>query len=122
MTQLDRTGLLLSGACLVHCAVLPLSVLVLPSLGGVWFDHSSLLHWVLLALAIPVSGYALLRGYREHGQRGSLALGVVGLALMAVGVSHLLAESLEIPLTLGGTAIVAAAHFVNIRLLSKQQH
>ena len=122
MTQLDRTGLLLSGACLVHCAVLPLSVLVLPSLGGVLFDHSSLLHWVLLALAIPVSGYALLRGYREHGERRSLAVGIVGLVIMGLGVSHLLAEELEIPLTLSGAAIVAAAHLMNIRLLSKREH
>ncbi len=122
MTQLDRTGLLLSGVCLVHCAVLPLSVLVLPSLSGLLFDHSSLLHWVLLGLAIPVSGYALVRGYRQHGERRGLVIGVGGMLLMGLGVSHLLAENLEIPLTLSGTAIVAAAHFVNIRLLSKQQH
>jgi len=122
MTQLDRTGLLLSGACLVHCALLPLSVLVLPSLGSVLFDHSSALHWVLLALAIPVSGYALLRGYREHGERGSMVVGVIGLLLMGLGVSHLLAENLEIPLTLAGAAIVAVGHFMNIRLLNKRRH
>ncbi len=122
MTQLDRTGLILSGACLVHCAVLPLSVLVLPSLGGVLFDHSSLLHWVLLGLAIPVSGYALVRGYREHRERSGLLVGMLGLILMGLGVSHLLAEDLEIPLTLSGAAIVAAAHLMNIRLLSKRPH
>lgn len=122
MTQLDRTGLILSGACLVHCAVLPLSVLVLPSLGGVLFDHSSLLHWILLGLAIPVSGYALIRGFREHGERGGLLVGTLGLLLMGIGVSHLLAENLEIPLTLSGAAIVAGAHLMNIRLLSKRSH
>lgn len=103
----------------MHCAVLPLSVLVLPSLGGVLFDHSSLLHWVLLGLAIPVSGYALVRGYRAHGELGGLAIGSIGLCLMGLGVSHFFSHALEIPLTLAGTAIVAAAHLINIRWLRK---
>ncbi len=120
MSQLDRTGLILSGACLVHCAALPLSVLLLPSLGSVLFDHSSLLHWILLGLAIPVSGYALLRGYREHREPSGLVVGALGLSLMGLGVSHALAEHLEIPLTLCGALIVAGAHLMNIRKLSKQ--
>lgn len=118
MTQLDRTGLILSGACLLHCAALPLAVLLLPSLGGVLFDHSSALHWILLGLAVPVSGYALVRGFREHGQKRAFLVGCVGLVLMAVGVSHLLAENLEIPLTLAGATIVAVGHLLNIRLMT----
>ena len=119
MSQLDRTGLLLSGACLVHCAALPLSALLLPSLGGVLLDHSSSWHWVLLGAAIPVSGYALLRGYRQHHRRPALILGGLGLILMALGVSHLLTEGLEIPLTLSGAAVVAASHLLNIRLITQ---
>jgi len=107
----------LSGACLVHCAALPLLVLMLPSLGGVLFDHSSALHWVLLGLAVPVSGYALWRGYRRHSSSLAMGVGAVGLLIMALGVSHLLSHQLEIPLTLTGAAIVAAAHLHNIRLL-----
>ena len=118
MTGLDRTGLYLSGACLVHCAALPLAALLLPSAAGVLFDHSSLLHWLLLGLAIPVSGYALLRGYRHHQRFGPLVVGFLGLLLMTLGVSHLLSNSLEIPLTLVGATVVAISHFLNIRLIS----
>ncbi len=110
----------MSGACLVHCAVLPLTALLLPSLGGVLFDHSSLLHWLLLGLAVPVSGYALLRGYRQHRRLAAFGVGCVGLTLMALGVSHVLSERLEIPLTLCGAAIVAVGHLLNIRLISGQ--
>ena len=118
MSQLDRTGLFLSAACLVHCAALPLAALLLPSLGGVLFDHTSALHWAMLGLAVPVSGYALVRGYREHRRLQAFAVGCVGLMLMTLGVSHLLSESLEIPLTLGGASIVAAAHLLNIRFMA----
>lgn len=121
MSQFDRTGLYLSGACLIHCAALPLAALLLPSLSGVLFDHSSALHWLLLGLAIPVSGYALARGYRVHRQITAVAVGSVGLVLMALGVSHLLSESLEIPLTLCGATIVAGSHLLNMRLLSAQR-
>lgn len=108
----------MSGACLVHCAALPLSALLLPSLGGVLLDHSSVLHWILLGIAIPVSGYALLRGYRTHQRNTALAIGGVGLLIMTLGVSHLLSESLEIPLTLLGATTVAVSHFLNIRLIA----
>ena len=103
----------------MHCAALPLSALLLPSLGGVLLDHSSSWHWVLLGAAIPVSGYALLRGYRQHHRRPALILGGLGLILMALGVSHLLTEGLEIPLTLSGAAVVAASHLLNIRLITQ---
>lgn len=120
MSRFDRTGLYLSGACMVHCAALPLVALLLPSVGGVVFDHSSLLHWLLLGLAVPVSGYALLRGYRQHQRFSALALGLVGLLVMTLGVSHLLSHSLEIPLTLVGATVVAVSHLLNIRLITAQ--
>ncbi len=105
---------------MLHCAALPLVALLLPSVGGVLFDHSSLLHWLLLVLAVPVSGYALLRGYREHRRFSALTIGVVGLVVMTLGVSHLLSSSLEIPLTLGGATVVAVSHLLNIRLITAQ--
>ena len=120
MSQLDRTGLFLSAACLVHCAALPLSVLLLPTLSSVWFDHSSSLHWLLLGLALPVSGYALVRGYREHREWPPMLVGVFGLGLMALALSHLLVAAMEIPLTVAGATIVAISHVLNIRLLSQR--
>jgi len=105
---------------MVHCAALPLIALLLPSVGGVLFDHSSVLHWLLLALAVPVSGYALLRGYRQHERLGVVAVGMVGLLVMTLGVSHLLSSSLEIPLTLGGATVVAVSHLLNIRFMAAQ--
>jgi len=110
----------LSGACMVHCAALPLAALLLPSVGGALFDHSSLLHWSLLAVAVPVSGYALLRGFRQHQRFSALTIGLLGLLIMTLGVSHLLSSSMEIPLTLAGTTIVAVSHLLNIRLITAE--
>lgn len=106
---------------MVHCAALPLIALLLPPVGGILFNHSSVLHWLLLGLAVPVSGYALLRGFRAHQRLSVVAIGLVGLVLMTLGVSHLLSSSMEIPLTLGGATIVAVSHLLNIRLITAQQ-
>jgi len=118
LTKLDRTGLFLSGLCLVHCAALPVAAVVLPAAVGMLLDHTSLAHWVLLGAAVPVSGYALWRGTKTHGGKLGWGLGIVGMAVMVLGVSHLLSPSLEIPLTVGGVSLVAIAHIINLRGLN----
>lgn len=120
MSKLDRTGLLLSVMCLVHCAALPLSVVLLPTAAGLLLDHSSAFHWLLLGFALPVSGFALWLGSRRHRRPGALALGLAGLVAMLLGVSHVVSNQAEIPLTIGGSIAVAAAHLWNLRQLDYQ--
>ena len=117
MSKLDRTGLLLSALCVLHCAALPLAVLLLPATASLLRDHSSLLHWLLLLLAVPVSGFALWVGARRVRRAGPLLLGLSGLLAMTLGVSHVLDAGLEVPLTLLGSIAVAVAHLFNLRAL-----
>ncbi len=103
----------LSALCLVHCVA---SIVLVASLahGGHLLDHPAW-HQIGLGLAIIFAAFGLSSGFRRHGQRAPLMIGVVGLAFMAAAlmVPHGLFEA---GLTVIGVSIVAIAHFKNIRL------
>lgn len=115
--------MLLSGICVVQCLAIPAVALLLPALGAVGLDalnqgssaHRPLVHWVLLALAVPLSSIALWLGFRQHRLRRVLILGALGLGSMFLGVSHLLGLAAEVSLSAGGALILLAAHIINIR-------
>ncbi len=111
---LDRAAIFLSGLCLAHCLVVPFALLLGP-LASQWLTASETqVHWLLLALALPISGVALWRGYRRYGSPGNLTLGFFGLLLMFTGVSHVFGEQWEIPLTVIGVSMLLFAHVRNI--------
>lgn len=102
----------------MHCAALPIAAVMLPSALGMLMDHTSLWHWLLLGAAVPVSGFALWRGTKQHSGKLGWVIGLIGMLLMVAGVSHLLSADLEVPLTLLGATLVAAAHVINLRALN----
>lgn len=110
---LDVIAALVSSVCLVHCLAIPLAITLLPAASLV-IPHAGWLHPLLLLLAIPASGLALLRGWRAHGHGAPAIVGVSGIAIMAAA---LLAQvhSLEDMLTVGGGLVVAFGHVLNLR-------
>ena len=110
--RLDRVGVLLSGACAVHCVLSVLLVSVL-GLGGEAL-LSPAIHRVGLVLAVLIGAIALGYGVRRHGRTGPMIVGGVGLGLMtlAVFVGHGFAEAV---LTICGVSLVAAAHIWNLK-------
>lgn len=120
--RLDKVAIGLSVVCLVHCLALPVLVLAAPAVGALVLGTESPVHWLLLGLALPVSGYALWHGFRHHHQRLALLLGCCGLALMFVAVAHLTAATLELPLTVAGVLVLLAAHLLNLRFTAHCAH
>lgn len=113
---LDQVAVALSGICLLHCLLLPFAVAVLPFLGQFSDDH---LHVEMLVVVVPVSVIALYLGFRRHGHVGIVALGLVGLSLLAVGgtIAHALYGLLaDRTLTVAGSLILAVTHYRNFRL------
>ena len=109
--------------CLVHCLALPLVVSLAPLLAaGLALDDHSLLHWLMLGFAVPLSGIGLWLGMRHHGDWRLIVLGSVGIAFMFVGVSHLLGAQLETPLTVAGVAMVLCTHLLNWRWSRRHVH
>jgi len=113
-TRLDRAAVFLSGLCLLHCLAIPFALLLGPVLSQWLASSESQVHWILLALALPISGIALGRGYRKHPSLLTLVLGAIGLIFMLLGVSHILGEAYEIALTVIGVAMLLAAHLRNM--------
>ncbi len=127
----DATGLLISGICLLHCLVAPAIAVLIPALSlGLFPGSHLLLHWVLLALAIPVSLWTFQQGLKVHRLRRPLQLGLAGLGLMVAGVlseswiiqhAHASSEHLHgadsplLWLTSLGVLLVTAAHLYNWR-------
>lgn len=82
---LDRTGVIASVFCAIHCAIAPLLLILTPTLGGIWTHPVS--HLAIAALVLPVAAFALRRGLHSHGRRWVVTLGGVGIALVLVGAA-----------------------------------
>ncbi len=121
---LDRLGATGSLLCAVHCALLPVLIAVLPSLGldavlGERFEEAFVLFATLLG------GYSVLAGYRRHRLSQALALMLPGLLILWLGVLYAPLHQSQWPhalvMTLGGT-LVGLAHLANLRLNAGHVH
>lgn len=111
--RLDGIGMALSGICLLHCIAVPVIAFTVPAASGLILDKESLFHWILLWLAIPISGVAFWYAWHRHQATGTLILGALGLFVMFVGVSHIFGHENEIGITVAGAIAVAIAHLSN---------
>lgn len=118
----DKTAIGLSLLCAIHCLTLPVAVALLPSaaalgLSDEWF------HRVLLVFVLPVSIYALIAGWRKHGNQRILAVGIAGLIVLiiaAAGGHEMFGETGERLVTVVGSLLVAYSHLRNFRLCRVQ--
>lgn len=112
---LDSSAIGLSALCFAHCLAFPLLIAMLPTLDsilpGQWWAHP-----VILAIALPLAGWALLRSWRRHHDWRPAALGILGLSLMVTGL--VLGERGwgETVFTVIGGLTLAAGHMLNWRL------
>jgi hypothetical protein len=110
--RLDRVGVVLSGLCAVHCVAGLVLVTLLGLSGGVLLNPA--IHEVGLMLAVGIGAIGLGAGVLRHRRIGVLLMGLLGLALMATAlrVEHGPHEAL---LTIAGVALLASAHWRNLR-------
>lgn len=115
---LDRFGAAGSLACALHCALLPLLIAALPSLGlAIWLSDGVELGFVVFATLL--GGFSLLWGYRRHRALRALGLLLPGLAVLWAAVLYAPLHETVVPhavaMTFGGT-LVGVAHVLNLRL------
>ncbi len=109
---IDRLALGLSGLCLVHCLASAVFLAMLSAAGG--FFLSPIFHEVGLVLAIALGVIALGRGVIEHGFMMPVAVGGLGLGVMA-GALTMPHDGMEVVYTIVGVAILALGHDLNRR-------
>jgi hypothetical protein len=115
---LDRLGATGSLLCAIHCALIPLLIALLPSLGlAIWFGEGFERGFVLFATLLGL--FTLLWGYRRHRVVRALGLLVPGLAALWFAVLyppvHQAIVAHAVTMTFGGT-LVGLAHLSNLRL------
>lgn len=110
--RLDRTGMLLSGLCLVHCLGGLFLVAVLGLGGGLVF--APWIHRAGLAVAMVIAAVAIGLGALQHRRPAPFVVVMTGLSFMGGGlaVEHGFEEAV---LTIIGVTLVAAAHVLNLR-------
>lgn len=111
--RLDGLAISASALCLVHCPALPVMIAFLPAL-ATWTDGGEVFHVVMLAIAVALSGWTLIMGWRGHGAIAPLVIGGCGLALLAAGLGFD-GIALGTVLTVAGGVVLALAHVRNVR-------
>ena len=113
----DKLAMSISTACVVHCFFAPAFIIFSVGVSNFTID-SEIVHYAILIIALPLSSFALTRGYRHHKIVSILVIGILGLSIMLLAVilgESLLSELGEQLLTLIGSSLVAYSHFKNYR-------
>ena len=115
-TQLftDKLAISLSAICVLHCLFMP-SFLILSSWFAAFSIDNEFIHYAILIVAIPVSAFALIKGFKNHKKLSYFVYGFFGLFLLAFAVlaAGITGEIGEKSLTLLGSLFVIYAHFKN---------
>jgi hypothetical protein len=116
LSRWDRAGMLVSGACAVHCVLLPFLVAVLPVLG---FERimDGRVEWTLVGITATLGAAAHVRAFgRNHRHLAPGLIFACGLSLLLLGRAAVEPRWLE-PFGLGlGGVLAAASHYANLRL------
>ena len=115
-TQLftDKLAISLSAICVLHCLFMP-SFLILSSWFAAFSIDNEFIHYAILTVAIPVSAFALIKGFKNHKKLSYFVYGFFGLFLLAFAVlaAGITGEIGERSLTLLGSLFVIYAHYKN---------
>ena len=117
----NRISALLSLACAIHCAAMPMLISVLPLI-GMQFLASHLLEGMLLAFGVGFGAYGVLKSYfmQHHDIRPVIAL-ISGALMIAVGF-FFARESVEPFLVSIGAVGIAIAQVLNLRSCRRCAH
>lgn len=117
----DQIAIALSAICIVHCLAVPVLIAVLP-IAAVSFGNSEHFHGLMLWLVVPTSFFGFLMGYRLHRRAGLVALGFVGVVILAAAAvwGHAAwPEWLEVLVSVAGSLLLASAHWQNFRAVRR---
>ena len=113
----DKLAMGLSAICTLNCLLLPSIIMLSSSYISSQID-SEAVHGFLLFFAIPLSIFALSRGYKNHKKLSVLTTGLFGLAVMILAYffgEAVSVKSAEQVFTVVGSLVVVYAHYMNYR-------
>ena len=114
----DKFAMGLSLACVLHCFFVPSFLILTSGMLSVSLDNE-FVHKLLVLVAVPISSFALIKGYKYHKTFSFISFGILGLVALILAVvlgESILGEFGEKGLTLLGSILVAYSHFKNYKL------
>ena len=114
----DKIAISFSVVCALHCLLLPIAIIFLPSISATFLGTEDF-HKTLLYFVIPSSIIALSLGCKMHGKYEVYSYGFFGIGalLFASFFGHdYFGEVGEVSLTLLGAGIVSLGHYKNQKL------
>ncbi len=113
----DAIGLTISGTCVMHCLLAPVTVILLPVF-GLTVSQEEVLHEIFLYLIVPSAIIAITMGCRKHKDYSVALLATVGIILLvyAVVTHDTNTEQLVKLITLFGSTLVVVSHVRNYLL------
>lgn len=108
----------LSLACVLHCFFVPSFLILTSGMLSVSLDNE-FVHKLLVLVAVPISSFALIKGYKYHKTFSFISFGILGLVALILAVvlgESNLGELGEKGLTLLGSILVAYSHFKNYKM------
>ncbi len=113
LPRLDRFAIGLSGLCAVHCIGTAVALSLLSSAATLL--QAPIIHEGGLLIAMILGALALGQGARQHGLLLPVAVGGLGLGVMAGALSLPHGQPGEIGYTLFGVLLLAFGHELNRR-------
>lgn len=111
----DRIGIGLSGLCAAHCLLTPFLLAALPFWPMLGTAHTWL-HPALVALLLPVTGFAAWDAYRHGGTSIPLLLGLGFVLIAGAWLGHDVWGAIgEAAGTLVGSGLLITGHLINWR-------
>lgn len=117
----DRFAIGVSLLCLGHCLLLPVLLVILPSMSAQLIAGENVHLW-LIYIVIPSSLFALGMGCKQHGRWSFIAIGLCGLSFLILGVCIDfigLKNIWEQVFTVLGALLIAFAHGRNFQKCHK---
>lgn len=117
---LDVPAIGLSLLCLIHCLALPALIAIAPALAV--FAENEWAHKALVAVALPLSGFAIWRSLVARRDGTFVLLALAGLALLVAAAFFAFLSAFETPLTVAGALMLALAHVFRWRAHRRRRH
>lgn len=114
----DNLGIGASTICLIHCMILPVMLVIFPTVTLAWLADDAM-HLPLLAALILPAAIAAITGFLAHKHLSTAVIMAFGLGAVTLGTfAHEvgLPHSLEIPVMILGSLTLIGAHWTNRKL------
>jgi hypothetical protein len=112
--RLDQMGMGASIACAIHCAALPVVATSLPLI-GLEFLANTWLEIVMILFSALIGTLAIAGSYKRH--KSIMPILILSLGFLLIATGHLAWYEMETLLIPFGGFTIAAAHFINWKMI-----